>query len=222
MVFIIGILILSSFTFESENPDLRVKESEFHGQSPVIPQKNSTYCTDTFSVIQNPVTNSPCIENDTSDGVACDIIYFKSGKMEYCKIIESNPSEVIYKMCDYLDGPIIRVNKSDLFKIRYANGREDIVSASSNKGVKNAYFKARKEGFASASMIISFISLGALLFFGHFAIALLLSILALLFGIIALVKINKSNDQLRGKGAAITGVIISSIVLLLSLLILLR
>jgi hypothetical protein len=183
-------------------------------------KKNSTCCIDAFSVIQNPMINSSCIVEDTSDGIACDIVYFKSGKMEYCKIIESNPAEVIYKMCDYLDGPIIRVNKSDLFKIRYANGREDIVSASS--GLKNAYFKARKEGFASASMIVSFLSLGALLFFGHFALALLLSILALLFGIIALVKINKSNDQLRGKGAAITGIIISSIVLLLSLLIFFR
>ncbi|MBC7451811.1 MAG: hypothetical protein H7259_10010, partial [Cytophagales bacterium] len=96
----------------------------------------------------------------------CDIVFYKTGKLEYCKILETSPTTISYKMCDYQDGPTIVVNKSDIHKIRYANGREDIVD-SKQPNVTNAYSKGKKYPLATVSLIFGIVALGIIVLFGY-------------------------------------------------------
>ncbi len=49
------------------------------------------------------------------------------------KIIEVSSSDIKYKKWDYLDGPTFVINRSEISKIKYANGETDIISNLSNK-----------------------------------------------------------------------------------------
>jgi len=210
-------LFICSFTSVNKNVDSIEASIQICGQSPVMPQNefvlNIPELSEKNTAGKISIENKhPAIVKDTSNGDVCDIIYYKTGKIEYCKIIESNSMEVIYKMCDYLDGPMIRVNKSELHKIRYANGREDIVSYGQKNSSSNAYLRRRAETSAVSSMVLSFVAIFLLRFSRtHFILVFILSIVGILLGIIGLRRISKSNGGLSGKGFAITGIIISCI-----------
>ena len=49
------------------------------------------------------------------------------------KIIEISSTDVRYKKWSYLDGPTFVINRSEILKIKYANGETDIISNYSNK-----------------------------------------------------------------------------------------
>ncbi|MGN6646756.1 MAG: DUF4190 domain-containing protein [Cytophaga sp.] len=133
----------------------------------------------------------------------CDIIFFKSGKLEYCKIIENSPTTISYKMCDYSEGATIVVNKSTVHKIRYANGKEEIITAEQNN--VNAYVQKRKDRLSTLALIFSLCGL----VLGIFAVA------GLVLGIISLAKISRRKDELRGKGTAIWAICISAVILII-------
>jgi hypothetical protein len=87
----------------------------------------------------------------------------------------------------------------------WARGAAPASGASGEAGsVGAASTPARTSGLAIASLACSMIPF-----------VLLTQIAGLALGIVALVKIKRSNGSLRGKGFAIAGVIISSVVLLL-------
>lgn len=146
----------------------------------------------------------------------CDILFYKSGKLEYCKIIETTPTTITYKMCDYQDGPNIVVNKSDIHKIRYANGKEEIVTAEKQQQTVNAYIKPRKDPLAKLALIFGLSSAAVALLFGIVIPALALA--GIVLGIISLIKIQRRKGELRGSGAAAIGLILCALVLLLLVL----
>lgn len=51
-----------------------------------------------------------------------DSLFFKNKKIEVVKLREISSTEVSYHKFDYLDGPIFKVEKEKLEKIRYATG----------------------------------------------------------------------------------------------------
>ncbi len=57
-----------------------------------------------------------------------DVILYKNGTEERCKVIEVTPSQVKYKKEDNPDGPVYTTYKSAIQIIRYANGNEDVFS----------------------------------------------------------------------------------------------
>lgn len=138
----------------------------------------------------------------------CDVIFYKSGKLEYCKIIETTPTSITYKMCDYQDGPNIVVNKSDIHKVRYANGKEEVIIPSSQQNRINAHVKARKDPMSTWALVASLLGL-------IFIPALITGIV---LGFISLNRINKSEGALRGKGTAKAAIIIGLILLALTIL----
>ncbi len=146
----------------------------------------------------------------------CDIIFFKSGKLEYCKIIETSPTTISYKMCDYVDGPTIIVNKTTVQKVRYANGKEEI-SVAEKAAPTNAYVKPRKDPLATLSLIFGLTSVALAFLVGIVFLPLIGA--GIVLGVISLIKISRRRGELRGKGAALTGVILCGliVVLLLSL-----
>lgn len=52
----------------------------------------------------------------------CDTLYLRKGGEIAGKVIEINPTEIKYKRCDNLDGPLIVIPKNDVKFIRYTNG----------------------------------------------------------------------------------------------------
>lgn len=63
-------------------------------------------------------------------GVSCysqDKISKKNGTSFDAKIIEVGGSDVTYKELDYLEGPVHSLKKSEIYKITYGNGKEDLL-----------------------------------------------------------------------------------------------
>jgi len=144
----------------------------------------------------------------------CDIIFYKSGKLEYCKIIETTPETVTYKMCDYQNGPNIVAYKSSIQKIRYANGREEVVVAEkADKSQINAYVKPRKDPLAKLAFYFGLGAVAIALVLGVVFLPLVLA--GLVLGTISIIKIARRRHKLRGMGLAIVGLILCVLLLLL-------
>ena len=82
-----------------------------------------------------------------------DLIILKNGNEVKSKVLEITPSEVRYKKFDNPDGPTISIMKSEVSRIRYQNGTEDVittpqagVSQSENRGKEN-YSDAKPNRF---------------------------------------------------------------------------
>lgn len=58
-----------------------------------------------------------------------DVITYKNGTEERCKVIEITPSQIKFKKENNLDGPVYAIYKSTIVTIKYANGNEDVFSA---------------------------------------------------------------------------------------------
>lgn len=58
---------------------------------------------------------------------SCDVIIFRDGTELLTRIIEVSSSEVRYKRCDNLSGPVYVSRKSDLFQLRYSNGTKELM-----------------------------------------------------------------------------------------------
>lgn len=178
---------------------LEMPDSIFSVELHPVQENNSEYETP-FKIVEDTILPP------------CDVIFFKSGKLEYCKIIETNPTSISYKMCDYVDGPTVIVNKSTVQKIRYANGKEEIIIAEKVAPI-NAYVRPPKDKLATLSLIFGLSSIAIALLIGIVFIPLVLA--GIVLGIISIVKISRRRGELRGKGAAITGVLLCALVLLL-------
>lgn len=67
---------------------------------------------------------------------AQDYITLKSGEEIKSKVTEITSNEIKYKKFENLDGPIISIDKSTVFMIKYKNGTKDIINAI-NENAKN-------------------------------------------------------------------------------------
>jgi len=65
-----------------------------------------------------------------SNSFTQDIIYRKDKTIHEGKVLEVDLEDVKYKRADIIDGPIYRISKKDILKIRYANGTEEIFNTS--------------------------------------------------------------------------------------------
>jgi hypothetical protein len=175
----------------------------------LIDTSSSTFSKLRIDTITSIYENSRIVEDTIPP---CDIIFYKSGKLEYCKIIETTPETVTYKMCDYQNGPNIVAYKSSIQKIRYANGREEVVVAT-DKSQKNAYVKPRKDPLAKLAFYFGLGAVAIALVFGVVFLPLVLA--GLVLGTISIIKIAKRRHELRGMGLAIIGLILCVLLLLL-------
>lgn len=67
----------------------------------------------------------------------CDLIIMKDGSEVKAKVTEITSTEIKYKKCENLNGPVISIMKSQVFMIKYPNGTKDIINPS-NSNVTNA------------------------------------------------------------------------------------
>ena len=143
----------------------------------------------------------------------CDLIIMKDGQEIKCKVSEIGTNEIKYRKCDNLTGPIYTINKTEVLMVQYANGSKDIIKQNDQKqnSSKNSNDNstAKNHPLAIAALVCS---TAGIFFYG---IGVLLG---LIFGAIALKKIKANPTEFKGRGMALTGVIIGSIILGLLLL----
>ncbi len=71
---------------------------------------------------KEPAANTEKSEKDT-----CDNIILRSGEEISSKVIEVGVTEIKYRKCPKVSGPLYSVLKSDVFMIQYSNGKKDIM-----------------------------------------------------------------------------------------------
>ena len=149
----------------------------------------------------------------------CDVLILKNGDELSVKIFEIGADEIKYKKCDNQSGPIYVVRKADAFMIKYANGTKEVIKqpnalervtpAAKSQAAPNTYKKMEPLG-----VLALITSVGGL--FLPLLPGLALEVVALIMGIISLVKISKAPDTLKGKGFGIAAIIISGLLLLIA------
>lgn len=75
---------------------------------------------------------------------AQDFITKKNGEEIKAKITEVNPSDVKYKVWDNLNGPSFTLSKSDIFLIKYENGKTEKIAANMETN-DDMYAKGRED-----------------------------------------------------------------------------
>ena len=61
----------------------------------------------------------------SSDSIKCDTIIMKDGTEVKAKVLEVTPTEIKYKFCNNIDGPLYIAYRYNLSYVKYANGTMD-------------------------------------------------------------------------------------------------
>lgn len=197
--------------------------------------QNSGYskmsCNKYRSFISLPLFDTiPNSKNETYNEIKkeddCSEIIMRSGDIFKGVIIEVGVSEIKYKKCDFLTGPTYVFKKSDVLLIKYANGNKDVFQTEQpvkqetqpikQVEVINTY-PARDTRKVETGSIISFVTglVGGLTPF--FGLAVIFSIVAIITGIGSLSRIDKANSIYKGRGYAITGLVVGLVSILVLL-----
>jgi hypothetical protein len=120
----------------------------------------------------------------------CDVIIQKNGKEIKVKVTEINPVTIKYKNCDEPSGQELSIRKSEVLRVKYSNGTEEIFPdvpetqiKAAVKPISNVERKVRRMSKLSILFgVLSFIPL----------YGIVLGVLAIVFGSMAMHK-NKEN-----------------------------
>lgn len=162
-----------------------------------------------FTLQTTPVTLDSC----------GDIMVLQNGEEKKVKVLEISPKEVKYKPCSNLEGPVFVVNIEKVKSITYLNGTKEVFKVATKPVVQEQkqpanYSKPRNgaptnNGNENNVMaILSFVSV--CLFFLYFTL-----VLALIFGIIALVQIKNNPGRYKNQWMAVVGVTIPAVLLII-------
>lgn len=75
-------------------------------------------------------------------GLAQDRLFFINGVQKEVKITEVTPDQVKYKQLDNMDGPIFIALKSNLSKIVYSNGEEELIECIDSSSNENPSYES--------------------------------------------------------------------------------
>lgn len=166
------------------------------------------------------------------DDDTCDVLVYKDGSEIRVKVHEVGINEIKYKRCDALDGPMYISRKSELFMIKYANGTREVIKSELpevktqqpdfNRYKTNKY---RKQNHPLSLVALIFGILGLVV--GYICLILLIvgagpgvlvlpfiaGLIAVLAGRTALNRIREQPDVYKGKGMAMPGFIMGTVVL---------
>lgn len=159
---------------------------------------------------------------------SCDVLVFKDGSEIRVRILDINLTEVKYKKCDSPDGPNYVNRKSELFMVRYADGRREVLRTESPEPMKTPVKKTYKANntykrenhplaiasliFGIAALVLGYVVVYSLLLAFYFSVGfyilpLLAAVLAIITGVTALKRIREQPDVFKGKGMAVPGLI---------------
>lgn len=158
-------------------------------------------------------THNPSLEvgilNQNKPG-ECDIITLKNGEEINAKVTEIGISEIKYKKCDNLNGPVFSISKVEVFMIKYANGTKDIFDTNNNSNQNQNNQNNNQPKVSNSKQVIHWAALTSFIcaLVGLFLFGVILGLLAIIFGAIALSAIKNNPEKYKGKGFAIAGLII--------------
>lgn len=78
--------------------------------------------TSVHTQIYLPASLKPIKPFITKDSGCGDVLTLKKGTEVVVKVLEINETQIKYKRCDNLDGPLIIIHKNDVYSIKYRNG----------------------------------------------------------------------------------------------------
>jgi len=138
-----------------------------------------------------------------------DVIYLKNGDIIKGTIIENAPNN--YIKVEIAGGSIITIKYSDILKMT----KEKVYKEETYNPRQKQYSQAKTEGLSLASFLESLL--------GLLIAGIIFGPIAIIFGIIGLVKINKNPEKWKGRGWAIAGIIIGfvdiiAVIIILALL----
>lgn len=164
--------------------------------------------------------------------IKCDLLVLKNGDEISGKVTEITLTEIKYKKCENLDGPIYTIAKEDVLFIKYVNGTKEIISKIvETKKVEDDYVspvpdkeepikKRKSNGFAIAGYIVALVG-WAVFWFAFAGIGIPAGIVAIIFGIVGLVKCSKEPEKYKGKGMSIAAIILGVLLLITAIIFLL-
>jgi hypothetical protein len=142
----------------------------------------------------------------------CDTIVLNSGSVLTGKVEEIGQTEVKYRKCNNLNGPVISILRSDIKIIKYSNGTFDSIASDkpiptgnpsvfTNQLPVNA--PAKTEGLAIAGFVSGLV--------GLFIAGIPLGTLGVIFGAVSLNKMKKYPGRFKGRGLAIASIVLGFI-----------
>jgi hypothetical protein len=78
---------------------------------------------------------------------AQDVIIKKNGEEINSKVLEISSSEIKYKRADYMDGPTYTIFRTEVFMIKYANGKKEMISNADVPYSSDIKVEKKFEGF---------------------------------------------------------------------------
>jgi hypothetical protein len=135
----------------------------------------------------------------------CDTIILKSGSVIYAKVEEISQTEIKFRKCNNLTGPLNTISKAEVSSIRYINGTRDNFNPV-EEPTYQAYVNPQNnippqaEGLSVVGFIASII--------GLFIASIPLGLLAIIFGATGLKKIRRNPARYKGRGLAIASIAI--------------
>lgn len=145
----------------------------------------------------------------------CDKIILRNGEIILAKVLGVSGSEINYKKCDDVDGLKIKIVRNTVKKIEYKNGyteefkdEEEVISSPIYNQKKSTVVGTQKKRLDSFSWIgLTLSLLGIATFFSAF--------LGIIFGIISLIKIRRSEGAFSGIGLAIAAIIVGVVIVII-------
>lgn len=169
-------------------------------------------------VLVNEYVSVPSKQSDD-----CDILHTYDKEKISCVVKEITPDEVRYVPCADPDAAVLSISRSEVKLIVYSDGRMQIVDQATREapsGENNESPVADDSDYNHlATLSITFGLLGLLLFMYFFALGFWLSVLGVVFGVVALF-IFKKQRHYRGKNRAIWGIVSGGVVILVVALLL--
>ena len=147
----------------------------------------------------------------------CETVVLTDGRRLTVKVLEITQTEVRYRKCNYPDGPVVVINKTDVDRVIYENGAEDIISGYSAPR-QGAITQGGTETISKRLEVLGLLSMifGIL---GLFVAGIPLGVTAVILGFISLGKFASRPNEFMGRGFMIAGLIIGFLAIIGTLLV---
>jgi hypothetical protein len=152
--------------------------------------------------------SSPKLVNDDCG----DLLTLRNGDEIKVKVLELTTTEIKYKRCDNIDGPLHAISKSEVFSIKYSNGTKEIIPQLASTNDSKATHWATLTALGCSLLAILLIYVLGIVFLSVIGAA------ALVLSIIGYKNTKDHPEKYKGLNLALAAVIISGIVLLLVVL----
>lgn len=150
---------------------------------------------------------------------SCDNIIMASGTNVKGKVVEITESEVKYKRCDNLNGPIITTAKHNVHSILYSNGTsESFVDVKKSSDQSNVTSSKRLDVLGLIGMILSVASIPFWWLISAI-IGLVGGVIGIIFGSISIARIQRRPESRKGLGFAIASLVVGLLLVIATVIV---